>query len=707
MKRILIVEDSPTQAARLRIILEAKDFETEVAVDADAALRSLAATRFDMVISDIVMPGMSGYDLCRKIKSDPAWKTIPVILLTTRKDPMDIFHGLECGADNFYTKPYDAERLVERIRHIFSNRQLRFEGKLKVGIEVAFFGKTFLVDREREQILDLLISTFEDTVNANLELEESKRELTSAKAKIEEYARLLEGRVRTSEDLYSAIVEGVTNGIITIDERRLVSSFNPTAEKIFGYGAAEVIGQNVNMLMPEVSHNAHDGYVASYLRTGAGKILGKGPRDVEGQRKDGTVFPMQLGINAVTVAERRLFVGVVEDLTARRSIEQQLRQAQKMEAVGQLAGGIAHDFNNLLTVILSNLDLIKEAIPADERIERLVDAALRAGENSAKLTHKLLSFSRQQPLDIEVCDIAKLIAAMDEMFCRTLGRSIAITIAVPPGEWLTRVNEADFENALLNLAINSRDAMPSGGKLTIEVGQEFLDEDYVAKFPELKSGEYISVAVSDTGTGIPRHQLERVFEPFFTTKEVGKGTGLGLSMCYGFIKQSGGHISIYSEDRHGTTVRMFLPLLKDKPLTQANETGKFTKAVARTSPKILIVDDNDDVRQVGVETLIALNCRVIEARDAAQALALLEQHDDIDVLFTDLVMPGGINGIALAAEARKRRPKLRVLYGSGYAAAASVGSHGIGEGEAFIGKPYRKADLAEKLHRALTCRERA
>jgi DNA-binding response OmpR family regulator len=270
MTRILIVEDSPTQAERLRIILEAKDFETEVAVDADAALGSLAATRFDMVISDIVMPGMSGYDLCRKIKSDPAWKTIPVILLTTRKDPMDIFRGLECGADNFYTKPYDAERLVERITHIFYNRQLRCEGKLKVGIEVAFFGKTFLVDREREQILDLLISTFEDTVNTNLELEESKRELTSAKAKIEEYARLLEDRVRTSEDLYSAIVEGVTNGIITIDERRIVSSFNPTAEKIFGYGAAEVIGRNVNMLMPEVSRNAHDGYVASYLRTGVG-----------------------------------------------------------------------------------------------------------------------------------------------------------------------------------------------------------------------------------------------------------------------------------------------------------------------------------------------------------------------------------------------------------------------------------------------------
>jgi PAS domain S-box-containing protein len=702
MERILIVEDSPTQAEALRLIVESEGFDAEIASDGEAALRLLPKTRFDAVISDIVMPGMSGYSLCHTIKANPEWKSIPVVLLTTRKDPLDIFRGLECGADNFYTKPYDAKRLVERIRHIIFNRKLRSQNKLRTGVEIAFFGKTFFVDSDKEQILDLLISSFEDTVQTNLELEHSRNEVAAAKAKIEEYAKLLENRVQSSEGLNTAIIENVSNGIVTIDEAGVLRSFNRAAERIFGSTNEEVVGQSIAILIPESSKEIFEKAIAVYRGSEPDGLHGQAPVELEGRRSDGDRFPMALGLAQVKIGERTLLVAVIEDLSQRRSTERQLRQAQKMEAVGQLAGGIAHDFNNLLTVVISNLELLKEMVPLEERAKRMLDSALRAGDRGATLTRRLLAFSRQQAFDYKVWDIGELIDDMEEILRRTLGETIAVKTVVPSGDWLTLTNEAEFESALLNLAINSRDAMPGGGQLTIEVRAEFLDDSYVAQYPGLKTGEYVCVCVSDTGQGIAPHQQERIFEPFFTTKEVGKGTGLGLSMVYGFVKQSGGHINLYSEVGHGTSVRLYLPRLADVGVVKSDTGQEAAEPAAPSSPKVLIVDDNDDVRQVGVATLKLLSCRVVEARDPKEALIALDEHDDIDVLFTDLIMPGGMNGVELAAEARKRRPNLKVLFCSGFAASAMVDRHMLVSGEAFVAKPYRRSDLAGTLNGVMT-----
>jgi len=697
--RILIVEDSPTQAERLKAVLEAGGFNAEVATDAEDAFKHLHAASFDMVISDIVMPGLSGYEFCRSIKANPQLSGIPVILLTSRKDPMDIFEGLECGADSFYTKPYDPELLIERIRHILYNKSLRSQGKLRAGFELEFFGKTFTISSDKEQILDLLISTFEDIVHTNAQLEKSRDELAQTKAKVEEYARRLEGRVRSSEETHRTILESVSEGISSSDEQGILETFNSAAQTIFGYQPDEVIGKNFNVLMPEPYRSQYDADVIDYLRTGDRKVISAGPREAEGLRKDGSVFPLYLNVTEVTVDGRRTFVGVTRDLTSEKETQQKLRHAQRMDAVGQLAGGIAHDFNNLLTVILGSVELLELELSSDS--QALVDAIRRAASRGADLTRKLLAFSRRQMLEYKVCDVAALVDGMEGLLRRTLGETIRVETSVPSGRWLSRIDESEFENALLNLAINARDAMPEGGTLTIEIGQQHLDEDYAARHADTTPGDYIVVAVSDTGVGIPEHQLERVFEPFFTAKQEGQGTGLGLSMVYGFIKQSGGHINIYSEEGHGTTVRMYLPISESQQERHRDKPEITTESFAHQAVRVLIVDDDDDVRRLGSALLRQLGCHVIEADDAAQALDLLERHDDIDVLFTDVVMPGEMSGVDLGTVALRRWPNLKILFCSGYAAAAAVTINGLAGGATFISKPYLKADLARKLQQVL------
>jgi len=693
MSRILIVEDSPTQAERLRLVLEDEGFEAEVAGDAETALARLAKAPFDLVVSDIVMPRLSGYELCQKIKAEPAWRDIPVILLTTRRDPMDIFRGLESGADNFYTKPYDPQRLIDRIRTILHNKTLRSRGKLKVGIEIEFFGKTFIVGSEKEQILDLLISTFEDIVQTNLDLEKSKSELTAANVKIEEYARLLENRVHSSEEKHRAIVESVTDGIITTDESGIIVSINPAGEHIFGYQADEVIGQNIIVLMPESNG-------AQKAETEDDSVNEQ--RETEGRRKDGTMFPLHLSVSAMHLSDRRASIGVIRDLTSKKAAEQRLRQSQKMEAVGQLAGGIAHDFNNLLTVILGNLELIEMDDYAGEKLPVHIRTAVKAAESGAKLTHRLLAFSRQQVLEQEICNVGALINGMDEMLRRTLGENIEIDVVISNDLPATRIDIGEFENALLNLAINSRDAMPKGGKLTIEIDRKHLDMDYTVRHADLTPGDYVMVSVSDTGTGIPKNILERVFEPFFTTKEKGKGTGLGLSMVHGFIKQSGGHLNIYSEQGHGTTIRIYLPVVEESEDERRNEPTNVGTPLSQGAVTVLMVDDNSDVRQIGISMLEALGYRVLAADNAKQALELLGRHDDIDLLFTDVVMSGEMNGVELAAEAGKRWPHLKVAYCSGFTDRAVANTRGLGRDIVFVNKPYRAAELARKITQSLT-----
>jgi signal transduction histidine kinase len=390
-----------------------------------------------------------------------------------------------------------------------------------------------------------------------------------------------------------------------------------------------------------------------------------------------------------------------QQIIERERAEESLRQAQKMEAIGQLTGGIAHDFNNLLQVILGNLDMMRNRIaPEDQWLGQKLLAVQRASERAAVLTSQLLAFARRQPLAPRSTDVNKLVSGMSNLLHRTLGEAIGVETVQAAGLWRVSADTNQLENALINLAVNARDAMPGGGKLTIETQNVYLDEDYAAANDGLESGQYVMVAVSDTGTGMPKDIIAKAFEPFFTTKEIGRGTGLGLSQVYGFVKQSGGHVKIYSEPGEGTTVKIYLPRLRDSgPAEIPPPAQAIPHAAAREL--ILLVEDDEDVRAGGVDMLIELGYRVIEAADGAAALRLLEAEPNVRLLFTDVGLPGGLNGRQLADEARRRRPDLPILFTTGYTRNAIIHHGRLDAGIELIGKPFTYAALAAKIRRIL------
>ena len=388
--------------------------------------------------------------------------------------------------------------------------------------------------------------------------------------------------------------------------------------------------------------------------------------------------------------------------TQRADIERlnaQLLQSQRLEAIGQLTGGVAHDFNNLLTVVLGNADLLLEACAKDPDRRHMVQTIIDAAERGASLTKHLLAFARKQPLAPSDVDVNQRLAALDPMLRSSLGEHVEIELVRGAGLWWATVDATQLENALLNLCLNARDAMPAGGRLTIETANASLDTRYAEQHPEVKPGQYVMMAVSDTGSGIPAHVLSRVFEPFFTTKEKGKGTGLGLAMVYGFVKQSSGHISIYSEPGHGTTVKLYLPRASG---TRGSQPELPVQGHVRGGfETVLVVEDDEPVRRLACLELRALGYDVLEAGRGSEALALLDSGCPVDLLFTDVVMPGGMSGRQLAEAALQRRPGLRVLYTSGYTENAIVHHGRLDPGVQLLPKPYRRDDLAKAVRQAL------
>jgi signal transduction histidine kinase/CheY-like chemotaxis protein len=378
----------------------------------------------------------------------------------------------------------------------------------------------------------------------------------------------------------------------------------------------------------------------------------------------------------------------------RQKTEAALRQAQKMEAVGKLTGGVAHDFNNLLQVISGNLQLLYRDVAGNERAQRRVQTAIGAVDRGARLASQLLAFARRQPLEPKVLHLGKLVRSMDELLRRALGESIELETVIGGGLWNTLVDPNQLENVLLNLAINARDAMDGQGKLTIEAGNAMLDDHYARLHPEVMPGQYVLLAVSDTGCGMSPEVLERAFEPFFTTKTEGRGTGLGLSMVYGFVKQTGGHIKIYSEVGHGTTIRIYLPRTLQAEVSLPEI---VTGPIEGGSETILVVEDDAEVRTTVVELLTELGYRVLKANDGQMALAVLQSGVPIDLVFTDVVMPGPVRSPELARQAKALFPHIRVLFTSGYTENAIVHGGRLDPGVSLLSKPYRREDLARKL----------
>ena len=389
---------------------------------------------------------------------------------------------------------------------------------------------------------------------------------------------------------------------------------------------------------------------------------------------------------------------VSQEIQERLKAEESLRQAQKIQAIGKLTGGVAHDFNNLLQVIGGNLQLLSKDLTGNERAERRLANALSGVSRGSRLASQLLAFGRRQALAPKVINLGRLIRGIDDMLRRALGEAIEIETVIAGGLWNSFVDPAQVENALLNLAINARDSMAAHGKLTIEAGNASLDDDYASHHVEVSPGQYVMLAVTDTGCGMSPEVIEQVFEPFFTTKPEGQGTGLGLSQVYGFVKQSGGHIKVYSEPGHGTTIRIYLPRSR-----QMEDIATETEAVPAVggTETILVVEDDQDVRAVVVETLSDLGYRVLKAKDADSALAIIESGVPVDLLFTDVVMPGSLRSPELARKAQQRLPNIAVLFTSGYTENAIVHGGRLDDGVELLSKPYTREALARKLRHVL------
>jgi PAS domain S-box-containing protein len=401
---------------------------------------------------------------------------------------------------------------------------------------------------------------------------------------------------------------------------------------------------------------------------------------------------------ALRELNERLEQRVSEEISRRNEAEEALRQSQKMETLGQLTGGVAHDFNNLLQIVTGNLEILQRNLPADQaRLRRSAENAMRGAERAAVLTQRLLAFARRQPLEPRPLSVNKLVGGMSELLHRTLGEPVELETVLAPNIWAVEADPNQLENAIINLAVNARDAMPDGGKLTIETSNTHLDDAYAAQNTGVLPGQYVVICISDTGTGMDEETLQRVFEPFFTTKDVGRGTGLGLSMVYGFVKQSGGHVKIYSEPGQGTTVKIYLPRLIASVNEEADEAEPLVPE-GSLEETVLVCEDDDDVRAYSAEVLRELGYRVLEAHDGPSALRLLERQEGrVDLLFTDVVLPSGMMGNHLAEQARAIRPGLKVLFTTGYARNAIVHHGRLDPGVELITKPFTYADLAARI----------
>ncbi|OWV96613.1 hybrid sensor histidine kinase/response regulator [Rhizobium sp. R72] len=511
--------------------------------------------------------------------------------------------------------------------------------------------------------------------------------------------RRAQDAVNAREAHLSSILDTVPDAMVVIDHRGNVLSFSKAAETLFGMSAEEICGRNVSNLMPNPYRDAHDGYIDHYLTTGEKRIIGYG-RVVTGQRADGSQFPMELHVGETTANGERIFTGFLRDLTSRFKIEEDLRQSQKMEAVGQLTGGIAHDFNNLLTVISGNLEMIEDKLPPGQ-LRDILREAQDAAADGAKLTGQLLAFGRRQPLNPKPADLGQLLTGFSDLLRRTLGENIKLSTVISGSGLNVLVDSSQLQNAILNIALNARDAMPKGGSLTTEISRVHLDADYAKMYPEVRSGNFVLVSMTDTGTGMSEEVKKRAIEPFFTTKGVGAGTGLGLSMVYGFVKQSGGHLQLYSESGRGTTIRIYLPAMSSSGSQERSQASEPVESpLPQGTELVLVVEDDLRVRRVAVARLSSMGYSVLEAENGHRALEVLQANDNIALLFTDIVMPGGMTGDELAREARDLRPEIAVLFTSGYSEPGLVGQDGV-PGAQWLRKPYTARDLAAKIRELL------
>ncbi|MGO4571258.1 response regulator [Microvirga sp. 2TAF3] len=646
--KILVVDDDSRNLLAVKEMLGAPGVEVVTAESGEAALRLVLKEDFAVILLDVQMPGIDGYEVAGMIRARHRSSRVPILFLTAyNKDDLQVFRGYSAGAVDYVFKPIEPLIL-----------------KSKVDVFVDLHRKTEEIRRQGEEERRLLME--------NLQVRSEKLKTEQMLRRREEHQSIILGSLPMA--LFTASLQ---------EGHRRLHFTNENIEAITGFKPQEFLARTdfwSSRLHPEDRDR-----VLSQLADLPD--LGSVSLEYRWKCADGTD---RYFLDHTTVVRdeddnpRETF-GMWFDITDRKQLEQNLLHASKLEAVGRLTGGIAHDFNNMLSVVIGNLDLLQKSIKSNERARKRVKMALDGAQRCADLTHRLLVFSRREPLQAMTIDVGAVMPNLLDLMRRTLGERIRVQLKTPEAVWPIRVDQAQLEAALLNLAVNARDAMPNGGDLDIEIENCSLE---VAG----QLGDHVVISVTDKGTGMPAHVLERVFEPFFTTKETGKGTGLGLSMVYGFVKQSGGHIEIDSEPGEGTSIRLILPRVNEEinapqPDDETVDTLPFGDGQAA-----LVVEDDSAVRAVAVSTLRSLGFEVAEAETADKAVEMLKARADLRLVLSDVRMPGQLSGIELAGLIKREYPNVQVLLTTGYVEDLSS----IGELD-LLYKPYRAANLAQKI----------
>jgi PAS domain S-box-containing protein len=494
-------------------------------------------------------------------------------------------------------------------------------------------------------------------------------------------------------------MEAASIGIVTLDERGAIVSLNPEAERIFDIAGPSLAGRALCDMFAAGERETCTAMLLPAVEDGEDRVGLGISHEFTVPRADREPTPVEMSVTAMQIGGRGAYVAAIQDITDRKRAEAKLQQVQRLETIGQLTGGVAHDFNNLLMAMQVNLELLKELVEHDPEGNDYADAALASVARGAELTRRLLAFSRRQPLQPKVLNLNGLITDTVRILQRTLGEQVAIECMLERDLWPVEVDRAQLENVLMNLAVNARDAMPLGGRLTIETLNTQLDEHYAGSHGEVEPGEYVMLAVTDTGMGMTPEVLARAFEPFFTTKDVGRGSGLGLSMTYGFVKQSGGHIKIYSEPGEGTTIKIYFP--RERRSVPVERAPAPVRAARTGDEMILLVEDDPGVRQTVTALLESLGYSVVVASDGPEAIKLVNDGVRPHLLLADIVLPKGMTGREVSDAIGARLPGVKTLFMSGYTENAIIHHGRLDEGVVLLSKPFPRSQLAEKLREVL------
>ncbi|MBI5474040.1 MAG: response regulator [Ignavibacteriae bacterium] len=702
--RILIVEDEQMQAMKLQFILKQNNYAVSVAANGMEALESMRRERPALVISDIMMPVMHGYELCRAIRADQSLKSVQIILLTSHSDPTDVLHGLESGADTFIAKPYDTQKLLNCVRAMLAASAASVADSSDV-IEIVFESKKYSIRASRQQVLNFFVSTYESMIDKNNELAKAHNELKTLsetlEKKVEERTQWLKEeiaerhRVEAQIREQAALLDKAQDAIAVHDLEGHIVYWNKSAARLYGWTAEEILGKNAGeMLYKRVSFSPSSTPLKVALERG------EWSGELKQTTKDDKEVTVQSRWTLVrdNDGEPKSLLVINSDITEKKRLEAQVLRTQRMESIGTLAGGIAHDLNNVLSPILLSVNLLEKKLPDDQskQILRLVENSARRG---GALVKQVLTFARGFEGERTLMSLSHIVKEMQTFAMQSFPKNVELKTFLHKSLWNIHGDPTQVHQVLLNLCVNARDAMPNGGTVSIAADNTTLDRNYAAMNPEAKPGPYVILKVKDTGTGIPPEVLDRIFEPFFTTKEVGKGTGIGLSTLHAIVKGHNGFVTVQTETGKGTEFSVYFPALESSSpdVAEQQETGIPEGA----GELVLVAEDEPIIREITKDSLERHGYRTVVANDGIEALSLFLQHkDDVKLVVLDMIMPY-MDGPSTIRALEKMDPEVRVIAVSGSTEKFKAAEAASRKPIRFLPKPYTTDKLLRTLDEVL------